>query len=70
MATGTGHWHGGALHANVWLSQHARVIKLNLIISILFLKPHLNHPGQHRVTQASRLIIRFQNGADSLVDTN
>ena len=46
----TGHWKG-----NVRLSEQILVIKLNLINSILFLKPHLNHPVQRWVTQASIL---------------
>ena len=38
MAEGTGHWAGGPWKANVWLSQHTFLIRLNLIISIFFLK--------------------------------
>ena len=42
------------LQANVWLSQHTLVMKLNLKTNY-FLKPHLNHPGQCLVTQACKI---------------
>ena len=37
------------------MSGYPNMLQLTIItyISILFLKPHLNHPGQRRVTQAS-----------------
>ena len=41
----------GPWKVNVWLSQHTLVIILNLTTNY-FLKPHLNHPRQHQVTQA------------------
>ena len=44
----------GPWKANVWLSQLAWVIKLNLTNNY-YLKSDLNHPGQCRVTQASWL---------------
>ena len=54
-ATGTGHWPGGARRAleglclaiPTFFTHHTKSY-----IKILFLKPHLNHPRQPRVTQA------------------
>ena len=55
MTTVTLHLPGGArraLEGQCLASPHTLVTILNLI-SILILKPHLNHPGQCWVTQAS-----------------
>ena len=55
MNTG-GHWprgshralEGQCLDISTYMSHHTKPY-----ISVIFLKPHLNHPGQHRVTMAS-----------------
>ena len=46
-------WPAGPWKANVWLSQHTLLFRLKLKFQY-FLKPHLNHPGQCWVAQASK----------------
>ena len=48
-------WPCGSFQANVWPSPHTFGIILDLI-SILFVIPILNYPGQRWVTQASNHI--------------
>ena len=62
MATGTGHWPGRgcrALEGQCLAIPHTLVIIL-ILTTTYFLKLHLNHPGQRRVTQASTKYMRIK----------